>query len=183
MSTVMYTLQNVSVELKQVDDQIFLQERWVYSGSAGNCNLGSATVVIHVQVSTWQGKENNFIEGKRKLGRLGQTNSPWFPLAESLPGKESFFFLLGFVIIRGCESTPSGLPTLFNRGFCLLIVYISPFDQDLPLKMLLIKSQIFQFQDIFVPQWTKKNFFLLGVVSYSTQIKNLLRSYSSNMEG
>ena len=38
------------VDLKQIDCQLFLQPEWVYSGSAENCNLGSATTVSHAQV-------------------------------------------------------------------------------------------------------------------------------------
>ena len=36
--------------------QIFLQQRWVYSGSAENCNTGRAATASPLQVSTWQGK-------------------------------------------------------------------------------------------------------------------------------
>ena len=47
----------------ETDNQIFLQRRYVSSGSAGNCNLRSATMVSQVQVPTQQGKEPAFIEG------------------------------------------------------------------------------------------------------------------------
>ena len=42
----------------------------VYSGSAKNCNLGSATMVGHVQIPMTQGEEKAFKEGERKLGGL-----------------------------------------------------------------------------------------------------------------
>ena len=42
-------------------------------GLAENCNLGSATMVNHMQVPRKTGEENCFVEGKRKLG--GQKGS------------------------------------------------------------------------------------------------------------
>ena len=57
-------------DLKQIDYQIFLQQRWIHLGSAENCNLVSVTMVSHVQILTQQGKENTFKEGKRKLRGL-----------------------------------------------------------------------------------------------------------------
>ena len=58
------------VDLKQIDCQLFLQQRRIYLGSAENCHLGSASMVSQMQVPALQGKENTFIEGKRKLGGL-----------------------------------------------------------------------------------------------------------------
>ena len=43
-----------NVELKQIDCQIFLQQRLVYLGSAENCSSGSATMMSHVLVPIWQ---------------------------------------------------------------------------------------------------------------------------------
>ena len=63
----MTILPTIIANLKQMDCQIFLWQKWIYSGSAENCNLGSATMMSHVQVSTWQGKETVFTERKRKL--------------------------------------------------------------------------------------------------------------------
>ena len=57
-----------SVDLKKIDGQTFLQQTWVYSALAEHGNLGSATIVSHVQVLTQQGKETAFTEGQRKLG-------------------------------------------------------------------------------------------------------------------
>ena len=61
--------QNASVGLKQTDYQIFLQEIWIYSGSAENCNSASATMVSHMQVHTRQGKEKALIRRKKKVRR------------------------------------------------------------------------------------------------------------------
>ena len=48
-----------NVDLKQIDCQLFLQQKWVQSELAENCNLRSATMVSHVQVPSWQ-EENTF---------------------------------------------------------------------------------------------------------------------------
>ena len=58
------------VDMKQRDWQIFLQERWIYSGSEENCNSGSATMASHVQVPGGHEKENASIGSERKLGGL-----------------------------------------------------------------------------------------------------------------
>ena len=47
-----------------------------HSGLAENFSLRSGTMVSHLQVSAQQGKENAFIEGKRKVGELWETKIP-----------------------------------------------------------------------------------------------------------
>ena len=42
------------VDLKQIDWQIFLQQKWVYLEPAENSSLGSAAMSSHVQVPIWQ---------------------------------------------------------------------------------------------------------------------------------
>lgn len=64
-------------------------------GSAENYNLGSATMQSCVQALAWQGKENPFIERKRKLGEL-QQRVHGFLLARK---EEPFFLLLGSTIV------------------------------------------------------------------------------------
>lgn len=64
-------------------------------GSAENYNLGSATMQSCVQALAWQGKENPFIERKRKLGEL-QQRVHGFSLARK---EEPFFLLLGSTIV------------------------------------------------------------------------------------
>ena len=49
---------------------VFLQQRWVYSGSAENCNLGSMVMASQVPIPERKGKENSFTERKRELGGL-----------------------------------------------------------------------------------------------------------------
>ena len=56
------------VDLKQIDCQIFLQQRWVYLRSAETCHLGSIIMMRHLQIPAGQGKENVFAKGKRKRG-------------------------------------------------------------------------------------------------------------------
>ena len=68
----------VFVDLKQIDCQMYLQQKWVYLGSAENCNSGSATRVSHVQAPPGQGKDICIAE-KRKLGGLRSTESMAFP--------------------------------------------------------------------------------------------------------
>ena len=60
---------NDTVDVKQVDCQLFLQQRWVYSGSTENCNSESATMESYVQIPPQQGKENT-LERERKLRGL-----------------------------------------------------------------------------------------------------------------
>ena len=58
-----------TVDLKQMNYQIFLQQRWI-AGLAKNWSLELETKVRYIQVPAWQGKENTFIERKRNLGGL-----------------------------------------------------------------------------------------------------------------
>ena len=59
-----------TVDLKQVDYQLFLQQNWVNLDSEENCNLRSADFMSHVQVPSWQGKKNAFLERMGELGGL-----------------------------------------------------------------------------------------------------------------
>ena len=60
----------LDIDLKQVDCQLFLQQKWVYTGSTKNCNSGPATMASHMQVRAQQREAKSFKEGKRKLGGL-----------------------------------------------------------------------------------------------------------------
>ena len=53
--------QECIVDLKQIDCQIFLWQRLVFSRLAENCNSRSITMVSHVQVPTQQVKKNTFL--------------------------------------------------------------------------------------------------------------------------
>ena len=53
----------ITVDIKQIDLQLFSQHKWVYLGSADNHNSVSTTMMSHMQVPTQQGKKNIFIQG------------------------------------------------------------------------------------------------------------------------
>lgn len=57
-----------AVDLRQTDCLVFLQQRWVYLGSAENCNLALGTIVRYVNVPTWQ-VQNTFM-GEKEAGRV-----------------------------------------------------------------------------------------------------------------
>lgn len=62
-------------DLKQMNCQLFLQQRWVYSESSKNCNSRLATKANQVQVPT--GKERNcFYRKEEEVGRA-VVNSTW----------------------------------------------------------------------------------------------------------
>ena len=59
------------------------------SGSAVKSNLGSATMVIQVQVLAQQEKENTFIEAGKEVGQATvNIEYIFFSSAESLAGKK-----------------------------------------------------------------------------------------------
>ena len=105
--TILPTIAN----MKQIGCQIFLWKKWIYSGSEENCNLGSVTMMSQVQVSTWQGKENVFIERKRKLEGLQQTKSLAFHWLSACQERSRCWATLS---LQGVTAPPSGLPTLFT---------------------------------------------------------------------
>ena len=71
-------------------------------------------MVNHVQISIWQGKEMALIKTK-KFGRATVNRVYCFSLADTLSGKEkeSFFSLLGSIIVTRHEKAPSGLQIYF----------------------------------------------------------------------
>ena len=102
------------VDLKQIDCQIVLQPRWVYSGSREDCGLGSTTTASHMQVPEGQ-RKNNFIDRKGSWKGCSKQRDPDISLAESLPRKKSIF--LGSAIITGRESTPFCFPNSISLSF------------------------------------------------------------------
>ena len=57
-----------AADLKQIDYQMFLQQRWIYLGSVESFNLASMSPVMSVKVLTQKGKENTFIEEEKEVG-------------------------------------------------------------------------------------------------------------------
>ena len=113
------------VDLQWIDYQVFLQQRWVYLGATENCNLRSAFLMSHMQVSTQKGNVNTFIEGNGS-GKAG-VNTRWnFSLAESV-------FILGSAVISGRESSPFWFPNsvwlrfLFTGDFLTLFFFFNIF--------------------------------------------------------
>lgn len=53
------------VEQKDTDCQIFLQQRWLYSRSAENCNLRFATMVSHITLPPSKERRKLLESGKR----------------------------------------------------------------------------------------------------------------------
>ena len=78
--------------------------------------------------------------------------------------RKSSFSLLGSAINIGHENSPFWPPDSNLMMFPFVNFHIFPFDQDLSLKALLIKSQGFQFQQPFVP-WCQEGPFV-SVVSH-----------------
>ena len=89
-----------SVDLKQTDHQIFLQQTQVYLESAENCNLGSATMAAMCRSAHHKGGEF-FYRGERRLGGLSKQRVLSFSLAEPLPGKKRGGFVFPVVLCYG----------------------------------------------------------------------------------
>ena len=100
--------------LIETDCQIFLQERWIYSGSA--------TMVSLIVDPKWQGKKNSYREEKGSCEGHSKTKSTWFFIGWVLARKEEqyIFSLLISDMVAGCESFPFWSPKSI-QAFCLLI--------------------------------------------------------------
>lgn len=91
------------VNLKQVDCQVFLQQRWIYSGSAENCSSESATMVSHMQVPYCKGQRKLLQRWGKEAGRAVEKSPRLFiGLVLSRKDGESFF-LLDSAMVSGCE--------------------------------------------------------------------------------
>ena len=106
------------VDLKQIDGQIFLQQRWVYSETAENCNSRSVNMVCRVQVPTWPWK-GTWQGGKGNWEGCSQQRVHGFSLAPCWERWGVFLFPFGLCYHPRGESFPFSSPTLFNWGFCL----------------------------------------------------------------
>ena len=100
---------NGAVDLKQIGCQIFLQQRWVYSGPAETCSSGSATMVWATCSPCTARDDECFYRGKRKLGGGGYSKRRvhGFSLAESLREEDAYFSSCGALpsTITGSESS------------------------------------------------------------------------------
>ena len=100
-------------DLKQTDCQSLLQQKEGFIQDQQRNATGS---LQPVKVPKQQGKEDAFIEGKRKLGGLSKQRVPGFSLAESLPGKKRrlSFSCWALLSSQGMRAPLSSLPTLLN---------------------------------------------------------------------
>ena len=113
----------ILVDLKQIDCQLFLQQK------RSEFIQDKQRIAVWVLQPWWATGKSLHGKGRRTLLQRGKES--WegyskqrvhgFSLVESLPGNQSFFFLLGSAIIQGVRAPPSGFPTQFFWGFCSLI--------------------------------------------------------------
>ena len=76
-------------DLKQIDCQVFLRQRWVYLGSAENCNPRSATLV-EPHACPQQAREREcFYWEEKEVQRARASRVQGFSLADCFPGKKS----------------------------------------------------------------------------------------------
>lgn len=99
----------------EMNCQIFLQQTWVYLGSAENYTSGPEAMVSCEPVTPEQRKEDAFTEGKGRYEDDSKKNL-WFFIGWVLAGKEASF-VFGSAIIVGYESSPLWSPDS-NWGFC-----------------------------------------------------------------
>ena len=104
--------------------QVFFHQGWAYLGPSENYNLGSATMVNHMQV-LWQlhWMRTLYKRGKKAERTVGNTVSlvfHWLSLAGTEEDSSSCWPLLS---LQGMRASSSGLFTLFNWSFCLLIFH------------------------------------------------------------
>ena len=98
-----------TVGLKEIHCQLSLQRRWIYLGSAENCNLGFVNSESCREFPRQQGKEN-FYKEEKKVERAIVNRVRGFPLAELLPGQKSLFLLVRLCPITGHECSPFWFP-------------------------------------------------------------------------
>lgn len=92
-----------NIDLKQRDCRIFLQQTYVYSGSAENCKYQQA------MCRTMKG--GLFSREEKETGRAGVNKQNMDFIDWVLAGKEEgSFFLLGFAIVVGYENFPFWSP-------------------------------------------------------------------------
>ena len=103
----------------EMNCQISLQQTWVYLGLAENYTSGPEAMVSCEPVTPEQAKE---VARENDVMRLIVKKSLWFFTGWVLAGKEASFFLFGFAIIAGCESSPLWSPDS-NWGFCFFVLF------------------------------------------------------------
>ena len=113
-----------NIDLKQIDCQIFLQKRWVYSYNRQLqfqvCSHGEP----HESLA-WQGKDNSFIEGKKKVERaMVNKNFVAFHWLSSCQEKRGVFLLPSGLCYFLMGAPLSGLLTLLKRFLSIIFIYL-----------------------------------------------------------
>lgn len=106
----------------------YFSNKGVYSALAENCGLGIFSHGKPHASSHVTGEEAYFNKEKEAGGVYSKQRIHGFSLAECLLGKKKSLSssCLALLWSQGMSALPSGLPALFNWGFCLMF-YISLF--------------------------------------------------------
>ena len=80
--------------------------------SIENYISGSASLLSWVQVSLTAREGAYFYRGEKEVGRTFINRVHGFSLAVSLPGKESFFYLLGYMSSQSVRAAPAGVHSI-----------------------------------------------------------------------
>ena len=124
--------------LKQIECQMFLQKiksknKRLYSGSAKNCILVSATVESHMQVPEQPGKK---ISHREEVGGIGGraivSTVHGLSLAEYLPRKKRSLSSSCWALLpsQGLRAPLSGPLSLFNGWFGLFFFFFNNCSDD-----------------------------------------------------
>ena len=97
------------VDLKQMDCQIFLQQRCIYLGSEESCN--SESDHGEPRASYRSARKKQFYRGEKEVGMAIVNNSVWL-FIESLPGKKRVLLPLFGLALQGLGAPHLGLLTL-----------------------------------------------------------------------
>ena len=107
---------------KQIDCQMFLCLRWVFPGSADNCDLESAVLMSPMQIPPQRGEKHAFIKRKRELGGLQWTKSWWLFIGWVFAREEgvSLFFLSSSAVLAGRKSSAFCSPDSIQLKFLFI---------------------------------------------------------------
>ena len=100
-----------------------------------------------------------FYTGENEGGWLQKTRVQCFSSAESLPGKESVFFLLDSAVVAGHERFPCwGLDSIWMRLLFINFFTFFPFDEGLNLKASWVRVRFSSVRGFFVIQCQDRPF-------------------------
>ena len=169
--------------------QIFLQQRWVYSGWVENCSSESTTMVSHGQVPTQQRKENVFTEWQKKKTTwegYSKQRVQGFSLAEYLTGnKRGLSSSCWFLLLWQGIGPPPLVFQIYLIEVSVYWFYISSSWSRSFSETTSDQESGFLVSVSFWPSMPGRNFVGCNVPCWreNAQIGNLLRSHSSNKDG